>query len=100
MNFIVIGLPSGGRTYNILAAPPLVSGGANPPVPVRPVTWHQTFPPLPPGSQAEFVFTDELFAFAGTADASASSSAALQSSDTIAIRSSAPVRWNSRFDPR
>ncbi|KAE8452724.1 hypothetical protein EG329_013983 [Mollisiaceae sp. DMI_Dod_QoI] len=83
-----------GRTYNILAAPPLVSGGANPPV--RPVTWHQTFPPLPPGSQAEFVFTDELFAFAGTADAS--SSAALQSSDTIVIRSSAPVRWNSRFN--
>jgi len=83
-----------GRTYNLLAAPPVVHGGANPPV--CPVTWHQTFPPLQPGSQAEFVFTDELFAFAGTADDS--NSAALQPSDTVAIRSWAPVRSKSRIN--
>ena len=85
-----------GRTYNILAGPPRITGGADPPV--RPVTWHRTFPPLPPGSQAELVFTDELFAFAGTADSSGGSSAALRPGDGVAIRSFKPVRWRSRVN--
>lgn len=83
-----------GRIYNLLAAPPRVQGRANPAV--RSVTWHQTFPPLAPDSQAEFIFRDELFAFAGTADAS--SSAALQPSDTVALRSPAPVHLGSIFN--
>jgi len=76
------------RTYNILAEPPTVRGGADPAA--LPVTWHRTTA----GAKAEFAFTDDLYAFVGQA-----SRATLAPGTTIMLETARRLEtWNTKFN--